>query len=231
MIRLGLPPDGFYIPCPVFAEIDSLIRAYRSTDLLPDVWMSGECVICKNGGRIMISGKVENTEELLEFLSVIGYSEIFCSKKIADALGLEGTKRTVLHTRGLPDKAFSWEDISLEELYKKLSFGNDGDLSLPDFCDFAADVSHRMRHSAAAAYLHTFGAGLAFMGRRSCVICGVAVDGKFRGQGVGKRIVDELCRYAKGDIFVCADKDNTNFYKKCGFEEKSEVVTIKKEDF
>ena len=179
----------------------------------------------------MISGKIEDAKELSEFLSVIGYSEIFCPKEIADALGMTGSIRTVLHKKDTHDKAFLWGEISLEKLYKNLSCGDDGDISLPDFCYFAADVSHRLRHSAAAAYLHNFGAGLAFMGKRSCVICGVAVDKAARGQGIGKKIVNEMCRYAKGDIFVCADKDNTNFYKKCGFEEKSEVVTIQKEDF
>lgn len=228
MIRLQFPPEGFYIPCPVFTEIDSLIGAYRSTPLIPDVWMSDDCVLCKNGGLVLISGKAESPDEILEFLSVIGYSEIFCPKDVADALGISGKVRTVLYKKGSHERDFLWENISLNVLYEKLSLGSDGDMLLPDFADFAADVSHRLRHSAATACVNNFGAGLAFMGKESCVICGVAVDEKYRGQGVGREIVDELCRYTQGDVFVCADENNISFYKKCGFDEIGEVVTISK---
>lgn len=54
---------------------------------------------------------------------------------------------------------------------------------------------------------------------RAAVIEGIAVDAARRGQGIGKRLIRELCK--RFDLTVLAaetDDDAVAFYRRCGFE-------------
>ena len=103
-------------------------------------------------------------------------------------------------------------------MYNGLKLGEDGDIDLPSFENFAADISHRLRHGAAIAALDDNSAALGFKCDKGAIVNGISVKRELRGRGLGGRILGELLSYSDGDILAAAEEKNTEFYIKNGFE-------------
>ena len=150
-----------------FAATDCLVSAFGGSALGPEVWVQTEngritAVISRFGGRVNLTYMGGDKAEIRDFLNIIGFSEIFTEKSSALALGFENFDSfTVLKKEVTKQKDFL-EIPSLKGLYNALLEGEDGDISLPAFEEFAADVSHRLRHAGAVCVLEDFGAALCF---------------------------------------------------------------------
>lgn len=215
-----------------FAFTDCLICAFSGSPLAPEVWLQKEedtvtAVISRFGGRVNLSYLGGNTDEIKEFLNVIGFSELFCEENTAKALGFENYDSfKVLKATTKKEKDFI-SPVALNSLYEGLSFGADGEVALPPFEIFAPDVSHRLRHGGSVAIVENYGAALAFCGNRLNVINGIAIKQNLRGTGLGKKLLLELTRYLEGDVFALAAKDSANFYIKNGFLKTDTAVIIR----
>ncbi len=229
MITLSTDFSEIYRPDIALMQILCLKSAFKGSALEEDMWLQREDdlsvgVIARNGGRLYLYS--ENiTDELKVFLNTVGFTEIFTEKETAIKLGLCTSEQyAVLLKKSVKTKKFSPENIRLPPLYKGLSEGRDGDILLPEFEFFAADISHRLRHGAAAAVINDEGAALAFLCEKGAVINGISVKKELRGQGTGTKLLGELLSYCHGDILVCTSENNTEFYIKNGFSEIGEVV-------
>ena len=215
-----------------FAATDCLISAFGDSALSPEVWVQTEngritAVISRFGGRVNLTYMGGDKTEIKDFLNIIGFSEIFTEKGSALALGFDNFSTfTVLKKEARKQKDFS-EIPSLKGLYNALLEGKDGDVSLPSFEDFAADISHRLRHGGAVALLEDFGAALAFKSEFGGIINGISVKKGLRGRGLGGKLLKNICEYLNGDIFVCTNEKTAEFYIKNGFEPYGLAVLIR----
>lgn len=215
-----------------FAATECLVSAFGGSALSPEVWVQTEnekvtAVISRFGGRVNLTYMGGDKTEIKDFLNVIGFSEIFTEKSSALALGFDNFSAfTVLKKETTKQKDFS-EIPSLKGLYNALLEGNDGDVSLPSFEDFAADVSHRLRHAGAVAVLEDFGAALCFCSENFGIINGISVKKGLRGRGLGGKLLKEVCGYLDGEVFALATDNTTEFYVKNGFEVCDTAVLIR----
>ena len=99
-------------------------------------------------------------------------------------------------------------------------------ISLPSFEDFAADISHRLRHGGGAAILEDYGAALGFCCEGGGIINGISVKKQFRGQGLGHKLLDRLCSALGGDVYA-ATNGGVDFYIKNGFTYLDDAVIVR----
>ena len=214
-----------------FMQTACLKTAFEGSALSPDIWVQRvadrvSAVISRWGGRLYISADNADFDELKEFISVVGFSEIFSEKETALSLGFAPTEEFSVLKRLCRKTAQSDPIPPLKELYDCLKSGEDGDISLPSFDDFAADVSHRLRHGGGVAVLEEYGAALGFCSEVGGIINGISVKKEYRGQGFGAKMLDRLCSAIGGDIYVATSDNTAKFYIKNGFSyfEKSVIV-------
>lgn len=224
MITLSSDFGRFYLPKITVMNILCLKKAFCGSALEEDIWVQKDsddisAIIARHGGRLYIYSDKSSADEVKEFTDIIGFAEIFTEKSTAEGLKLTPIKEfNVLLKRNKKSASFEFSELSLKSLYNGLSKGNDSDIALPPFEDFAPDTSHRLRHGGAVAAVSPFGAGLAYVSDNGGIINGIAIEKDCRRQGFGNKILRELCSYIDGDIFVCASNQNTDFYIKNGFE-------------
>lgn len=230
MITLCSDFEGFYIRDAAFIHSLCLKSAFSGSVLEEDIWVQREdgkicSVIARQGGRLYIASTGGNREELSEFIKTVGFCEVFTEKTVAESLTLSPVcEFNVLckksHGNFVPDQAV----VSLKEIYDGLSLGEDEDINLPTFENFAPDLSHRLRHGAAALVHEEFGTALAFCSPKGGIINGIAVDKSFRKKGLGSVLLNSLLEKLNGDILVCATDKSTDFYIKNGFAPLGQAV-------
>ena len=224
MITLWSDFNELYFRDAAFMHLLCLASAFHGSALQEDSWVQTEngevcSVIARHGGRLYVSSVGGDTEELLEFIKTVGFEEVFTSKETAAKMGL-----CILcefgclykHSEGIfsPDL----NHPPLKKIYDGLAQGEDSDISLPPFEDFAPDLSHRLRHGSAAAVCEEFGTALAFCCPKGGIINGIAVDRDRRFMGLGSSLLNTLCDRIGRDVFVCATDKSAEFYIKNGFE-------------
>lgn len=224
MITLSTDFKDIYRPSLSLMHILCLKAAFEGSALEEDMWVQSEDgktigAVAKNGGRLYLFSPHGDTAELKEFINTVGFSEIFTEKATAKRLGLKTEKEyEVLLRKSVKSAEFDPFGVSLSPLYDGLKFGEDGDISLPSFKDFAADISHRLRHGAAVAALNENSAALGFKCEKGLIINGISVKRELRGRNLGRLILSELLSYSDGDVLAAAEAKNTEFYIKNGFE-------------
>ncbi len=230
MITLSSDFGRFYLPKITVMNILCLKKAFCGSALEEDIWVQKEndeisAVIARHSGRLYICSNGKNTQEIAEFINVIGYSEVFTEKETAERLGLKAIKEfNVLLKKSNKTADFNPLAVTLKSVYEGLNMGADCDISLAPFSDFAPDLSHRLRHGSAATVADKKCVALAFLCDMGGIINGISVDKAYRRQGIGSKILSQICSYIEGDVFVCANNINTEFYIKNGFTVTDKVV-------
>ena len=221
-----------YIPRISFMHTACLVSAFEGSALAPDIWVQKQnnnitAVISRFGGRLYITANNADLEEIKEFINVMGFSEVFTEKETAESLGFNKFDEFTVLKKPVKGQADFCDIPSLKNLYAALKEGEDGDIVLPEFEFFAADISHRLRHGGAVALLEDFGAALAFKSEFGGIINGISVNKESRGQGFGGKLLKNICEYLNGDIFVCTNEKTAEFYIKNGFEPYGLAVLIR----
>lgn len=230
MINLSSELSGIYPETVALMNIFCLKAAFDGSALAADIWTQNTdgrtaSVIARNGGRLYIHCEGSDLDEVKSFIKVIGYEEIFCSTDTAQKLGLAVLKEfSVLSVIGCKKKEPPPFNISLKALYDRLCLGTDGEIDLPDFETFAPDISHRLRHGGAAAFLSENGAAIVFLNDFGGIINGISVSVGKRGKGEGSELLSRITEAVDGDIFVCCDEKIKEFYKSNGFTECGKAV-------
>lgn len=215
-----------------FMQTACLKAAFEDSPLSPDIWVQRVAdrvcaVISRLCGRLYVSAENADFEELKEFIFVIGFSEIFTEKETALSLGLTPNEEfSVLKRQYEKTEAFC-PIPPLTELYNSLKTGEDGDIFLPPFEDFATDVSHRLRHGGGVALLEEYGAALGFCSSLGGIVNGISVKKEIRGHGFGKKLLDRLCSAIGGEIYVATSDNTAKFYIKNGFSCFEDVVIVR----
>lgn len=232
MITLLEKEEIGFVPKISFMQTACLISAFKNSPLMPDVWVQKSenkitAVISRLGGRLNLTADDCDFAEIKEFISVIGFTEIFCEKQTALNLGFNNFEEFCVLNKICRKQQENPLDFTLSSLYSALKAGEDGDVSLPDFEVFAPDVSHRLRHLSAAAVLKDEGAALAFTCPFGGIISGISVKKEARNSGLGSRILQDLCQQINGEVFVCTTEKNLNFYIKNGFAPCDTAVMVR----
>ena len=230
--------NGEPLPCfssASFMQTACLISAFEGSPLAADIWVQRVCgricaVISRQGGRLNITAENPDFAELKDFISIIGFTEIFCEKSVAEGLGFKGFSEFTVLKAAFSKSGKPQKDISLSSLYSALKWGEDGDVELPPFEIFAPDTSHRLRHGGAAAVLEEYGAALGFKCSFGGIISGISVKKEHRGLGLGGKLLKELCGLIGGEIFVCTSKGGADFYIKNGFNKCDTAVILRGQD-
>lgn len=225
MIELSDINSTLYNGEVISAYIQCLKTAFANSVLQPDFWQqtdkSGKIcgIIARHGTRAYIADNgIANIDEVKEFISLIGFSEIFCTSKLAKKLGeTEYADFCVMHRRQSGTALPFTNDIRLLSLYDKLFCEKSAKMPTPEFEAFATDVSHRLRHNAAVAVCEPNGAALAFKSEKCAIINGITVKAEYRKNGIGSSMLQKLCTMLQGDIFLCCTHDNITFYQNNGF--------------
>ncbi len=211
---------------PNYIKIAATIRAYGTARPFCTAWRQDETIICRVDGNMTIYGEDFDQEELKNFIGAVGAKTISCSIRAAEKLGFPYKKYKVLRSlKGMPSAAdFS---PSCDEVYRLLTEGTDGDISLPDRTAFIADLSHRIRHETAlAAVFKSAVCVVPFMTDYGALICGVATEASARGSGFAGMCVAGMVNKLARPTFVICSESLVPFYKKFGFAEWGENAEI-----
>ncbi len=222
------------LSCEVFAlfpdsapktKSESLYLAYGGSLTFIDFWVQeteGEvsAILSRFDGVVTVTA-TENAdfEELCVFLPAVT-NKVFCDIKTAEKCNLKITEK-VFEMTFSGGVAFPALPVSTDckKTYELLASGTDGDITLPDFESFYADLSHRTKHNTAISVLGEAGVALCpFLTVDAALIGGVATKKESRNKGCGKEALLSLIGHlGQRKVFVTARGDNVKFYEKCGF--------------
>lgn len=207
-------------------KLGAIARAYGFQRPFARFWVGEQTAYCLLDGVLAAAGEAAE-EESGEFAAALRPAEIFCPQSFAGAFGLTSQAAgPVLVRQGEGPKAGggnlvpAWRE--LEEMHRLLGYAGMGGA----FQEFYLDISHRLRHGAAYGVVRyregrLAGCGLApAVTEEEALLSALAVEPEFRKQGLGREIVEEICR-AMGErrVYVLrADGENEGFYEKLGFQ-------------
>lgn len=181
-------------------------------------------------GAVTVCGAPCNFEELAEFLSAVGFSDIFCMAGVAENLPFKRLSSGCVLSGGFgseEDEQLLDYTAPLSDIYEILKTGGAADIQIGAFDSWYTDVSHRVRHSTALTAAFVSGGKPA-----ACIMCsaltetsaligGVTVLPEYRGRGIGKKLVSGMCyRLLKSGrrLWLCCREEKYAFYKALGFE-------------
>lgn len=220
MIRLieSLPQGNGYF----YERIRSEWLAYRELTQALFYKADPNALISLIDGNMIVDG-LPDLDEFKSFLKVINPHSICCSPKLAEQLNNRYTTRIIMNRPAeKSDTKLPFYSPEAPEVYNMLSQGTDGDISLPDYANFALDYSFKChRNLAGAVALGKEAVCVASaVNETAIIITGVAVAAHARGQGLGQCAVLKLCRNFPGKrAFLLCNQQTVNFYRKCEFQE------------
>lgn len=210
-------------------KIRSLLLAY-GTDFDFCRFFTGENVaLAQLNGDFVISDFGETDfGELAEFLNFSGFSEIFCSEYLGNALEkrLDVTRENVnlMRFSGVPEKN-ELEILAPADAYRIIKTG----FSF-EFEPWYLDMSHRVRHGVSRLY-GLDGAALAVQYNLNgeALISQVATLPEKRGKGCARRLISAVCaELHESEVFVLCEDRLLDFYGKIGFVPEGKKCCIRR---
>ncbi|MDE6728204.1 MAG: GNAT family N-acetyltransferase [Oscillospiraceae bacterium] len=206
-------------------KIRALLSAYGTQYDFCRFYVSEDFILCETDGDFVLSEiggekHSEHVEELADFLSFHGFSEVFCSRSLGEGLSdLLQCSVQIVNLMRFCGKAVECADIEksppLDEVYSILQTAFDIDHDW-----WYVDMSHRIRHNVASARK---------LGRSALVIqhdlngeallSQIATVPEARGQGVASRLILSVCaELSESEVYVLCEDRLLPFYRKIGFE-------------
>lgn len=233
-IKLPLPLS------PMTIEIEALMKTYGFNTTFALFWIQEfdgkiTAAVSKVDFHVIVAAHDGfDSQELKEFLTVIGFSSLLAERQVLDDLGFKISEKGFImkyKPAMSSDENSSPLTFSCEPPYRKIydllkkpdTFGD----SIPSYEDWLCDLSGRVRKSCARVLfrekedkciscgMFTFESGC------GAVVGAVATHKDFRSKGYASDIVKELCAAAKAenkDVFLMCREDKVSFYKKLEFE-------------
>ena len=210
-------------PSSVSVRIESMNKAYGGSFDFLDFWIQKNeteitAALCRFSGELWILANENADFEELSAFCKVSAPTVLTDVATAKRLGVTITSEFIELCLE-PCQRAEGQAVGIESLYKALIKGSDGDVFIPDYAEWYADISHRMRHGTAAATLLDVSVALAgFVGENAALITGASTDPDHRGKGEGKAAVMQLAAalYPR-KIFAEATENTVKFYEKCGF--------------
>ncbi len=176
-------------------------------------------------GNINIYASADaDTNEIREFLKVMGYSSVRGEKRVIDGLGLNiaDSSYIVRYAGGRVSAPAGFTDNrEPREIYSLLTLSG---FDMGDFNAFSQDVCIRLNKGTAS-----FG-GISenelscccfrlFEGKKSILLGAVATRPDCRGRGLASSLVPYMADSKKPSFLFTRNDALLDFYKNCGFEE------------
>ena len=186
----------------------------------------GSAFIGALDGSVVLAGAEQaDFPELAQFLSVHGFTDIFCSAEAGERLRdflpgvyqqVELMERTGGNSGELPQERSPskvWEIIGSR-------------FEIP-FEPWYLDMSHRVRHGVSRC----FSDGKAALVLQhdingEVLLSQVCVKREYEGQGFAGDLVRAVCSAVSGVIHVICEDEITGFYRRCGFTEAGKKYII-----
>jgi len=212
-------------------RIQSTAAAYGLDEPFAQFWTQGEkAAFCKLDDVMTLDAFDDaNFEEIKEFIHMSGANRLLCGSTAAEQIGLpiasRGEIMTYLNSVKSGSQELFEQNPSLREIYALLCECETDTFLPPEFEPFYMDLSHRIRHEAAAAVGIRKGETLV-----SCAICvaqtadqaivsAVATQPEQRRKGHGRAALSALLSQLKQkNIYILrAQNENETFYRDFGF--------------
>lgn len=206
-------------------NIKCLCKGFEGLDIAPDLWVQKnediEALILGYGENVYLSYFKGDTEETEAFLKTIGFKNIFTNKPFSF---INIKSRSSVFKKAARKQPLPLPEIPpLSVLYEKLSFGQGSDIALPEFSNFAPDVSHLLRHKFAFSVCEDYGAALVYTDGCDGILKGISVNDKLRNKGYGSLILTRCLEFCPDRLFA-ATNTSENFYLKNGFEKEPYTI-------
>ena len=201
-------------------KIRALYNAYGTKYPFCRFYRQGNCYISCLDGAFVVCGEPQDAAELSQFLTVNGYTEIFCAEVTADRLSesLEAVSAEIFLMCFSGGVIMAEPDFtpSLIDVYSIVSEGFD----IP-FEPWYLDMSHRVRHGVTRCAVLDDKTALVIQHdiNGEALISQVACRKDSRGKGYALQLVTSVAAsLAPSDVYVLCEDSLVSFYKKCGFE-------------
>lgn len=206
-------------------KIRALLSAYGTKYDFCRFYVSEDVILCETDGSFVLSeigGKFcsEHVEELAEFLSLHGFSEVFCSKALGAGLSemLQCRVQSVNVMR-FCGSAAECPDVEksppLDEVFTVLKTAFD-----IDYDRWYVDMSHRIRHNVASA--RKLGGSVLMIQHNingEALLSQIATAPELRGRGGASRLIRSVCaELSENEVYVLCEDRLLPFYRKIGFE-------------
>ncbi len=220
-------------------RIQSTAAAYGLNEPFSQFWTQEEkAALCKLDDTIILDADGADFDELKDFIRMTGASRLLCDFSAAQKLGLPVINRgeiMVYHNHKPIQQPAAFElNPSLREIHALLDACATDTFIPPEFEPFYMDMSHRIRHSTAAAVGVRQGETLV-----SCAVCSaqtadkavlsaVAVIPDHRRKGFGYATLSALLsQLPQENIYIFrAQNENADFYRGFGFSPCGEFAEL-----
>lgn len=187
-------------------------------------------------GDVTVSSTGENTEELFEFLKIVGFRTIQCEKKTAESAGyggkINGYVVRYIKNKNKIAKIQADNVFRPKEIYDIIKSANL--VGVGDYLPWLSDTTFRMNRGATTA-LTALADGKAvatamklFITDHAVLLGAVATRPEYRGRGLAGALVTTLAESEKDKRveLLCKYDSIVEFYKSIGFEVKNEWSII-----
>lgn len=225
---------------PMAIEIEALIKTYGFNTSFVMFWiqeLDGKitATVSKVDSHVTVTAEKNfDSQELKEFLNVIGFSSLLGEKWVLEDLGFKISEKGIImkySPLAASDGNIELLTFDREPPYRKIynllkepdAFGE----SISSYEDWLCDLSRRVRNNCARVLFREkedkcISCGMfTFESDNGAVIGAVATHKDFRSMGYASDIVKELCIAAqkeKKDVFLMCREDKVSFYKKLEFQ-------------
>lgn len=213
-----------------FGRIYTHKAAYPDTD----IWQSQGIVSDRFDDAVTIYSYDDfDADELNAFLKFIGYRSIFCSKNVAEVLGIKSQKQGAImrceSTQKQP-KIIAKKRINenIRDVFDVI-YENEK----ADFSSWYVDISHRLRHNLCRCFsidIENKPVSVAVTNTETpkiSVISGVATLSEYRRKGYAADVVltitDDILKENKS-AYLCCNSDLMKFYERLCFVKTDEWV-------
>lgn len=208
-----------------------------------NIWFdeTSETVIAKYYDSVTVSGDCGSADEILQFLSVIGFKSLELTQKNSEKLHINVDVIKKSYVFSGESENLGAENIG-EEYFKSLytlvcdSIPGSFENTKEAYLSFLSDLTFRLRRGLARCRGFVSDSKVASSvitsaeTESSALLSAVACDKEHRGKGLGKRtvlsIVDELKSENKKVFVIALNESAESFYEYLGFEFFEKIVTV-----
>lgn len=224
MIKRAFSPDELVVLPKNGVEaqkIRALLLAYGTKYDFCRFYFSESVILCEMDGCFVISELSEDFDvcELADFISLCGFSEIFCSEK----LGKQLSKSIGCRVEKINLMCFCGERVFNGELEKSPPLDNVYNIIKTSFDieyePWYTDMSHRIRHGIAKARILD-GSALIIQHdlNGEALLSQIATLPECRHRGNAARLIKAVCgELFESSVYILCEDRLQPFYEKLGF--------------
>lgn len=221
-------------------EIEAIMKTYGFNTSFAMFWIQElddkiTAAVSKVDSHVIVAAEdIYDSQELKEFLTVIGFSSLLGERWVLEDLGFKISEKgfimkykpAISSYENSSSLTFSFEP-PYRKIYNLLKEPDVFGESIPSYEDWLCDLSGRVRNNCARVLFREredkcISCGMfTFESDCGAVMGAVATHKDFRSKGNASDIVKELCAAAKSenkDVFLMCREDKIPFYKKLEFE-------------